>query len=216
MRAGVFIALALSVAPVTSGSAQDDAADVLKECDRAAAASTDKNLPAGVTGVAPERIDPITAVPACEAAARAKPDNPRIMFQLGRAYNAAKDYDSARKQYEKADQLGYASATHNLASLYMTGRGVPADDVRAAQLLKKAADAGIAISNDTLGQFYQNGRGGLPKDDREAARLYKLAADQGYALAQNNLGLFFENGRGGLPKDDREADAILQAGGRSG
>jgi TPR repeat protein len=53
------------------------------------------------------------------------------------------------------------------------------DDREAARLYKLAADQGNALAQISLGEFYENGRGGLPRDDREAARLFKLAADQG-------------------------------------
>ena len=65
-------------------------------CDQAAASPLDNNRPAGVAGVAPDKIDPKIAIPACDAALKASPDNYRMMFQLGRAYGAAKSYELAR------------------------------------------------------------------------------------------------------------------------
>jgi TPR repeat protein len=70
---------------------------------------------------------------------------------------------------------------------------------------RRAADQGNAAGRNSLGRFYQFGRGGLPQSDQEAAHLYKLAADQGNAFGQANLGFFYETGRGGLAKDDQEA-----------
>lgn len=181
-------------------------ADLITACDKAAASPSDKKLPPGIAGIDPEKIVAAAAIPACEAAAKAAPDNDRVLLELGRAYSAARDYDAARTQYEKAMRLGNPLAANNLGSLYAAGRGsVPKDDREAARLFKTAADQGVAAAQNNLASFYQNGRGGLPKDDVEAARLYKLAADQGNPAAQNALGTFYQNGRGGLPKDDSAA-----------
>jgi hypothetical protein len=80
-------------------------------CDQAAASPVDQDRPAGVLGVAADQIDPKIAIPACEAAAAAAPNDPRIAFQLARAYEAAKAYEPARVQYAKAaDQGGRARA----------------------------------------------------------------------------------------------------------
>ena len=187
------------------------AADLIAACDKAAASPSDKNLPSGISGIDPEKIHAAIAVPACEAAAKAAPDNPRIVFELGRAYSAAKNYDAARAQYEKAMRLGNPLAANNLGSLYAQGSGsLPKDDREAARLFKIAADQVLAAAQTNLASFYQNGRGGLPKDDVEAVRLHKLAADQGYAPSQNALGIFYQNGRGGLPHDDREAARLYK------
>lgn len=186
-------------------------ADLIAACDKAAASPQDKTVPAGIVAVAPEKIEAASAIPACEAAARAAPGNARVLFELGRAYRAGKNYDAARIRYEEAMRAGSALAASNLGSLYAEGLGsLPRDDREAARLFRIAADQGVAAAQSNLGSFYQNGRGGLPKDDVEAVRLYRLAAGQGYAAAQNALGNFFHNGRGGLPRDDVEAARLYK------
>jgi len=95
--------MALIICCPSSSRAEDDAPAIIAACDKAAASPFDKDRPVGVTGVALDKVDPKIAVPACEAALKAAPNNPRIMYQLGRAYNAGKAYDSARTQYAKAD-----------------------------------------------------------------------------------------------------------------
>ena len=122
--AAAFTALVLCY-PCQSWS-QDSTATLVAICDRAAASPLDQNRPTGVEGVAPDKIDPKIAIPACGAAAKAAPNDPRTAFQLGRAHFAAKDYESARAQYTKADEMGYAVATNNLAVMYLDGLGVPA------------------------------------------------------------------------------------------
>ncbi len=207
-----FLTTALLIGLGYSAFADDKtAADLIAACDRAAASPADKSLPAGIAGVAPDKVEAAIAIPACEAASKAEPGNARVVFELGRAYQAARNYDAARIKYENAMGLGSALAASSLGSLYAEGRGsLPRDDREAARLFKIAADQGVASAQSNLGSFYQNGRGGLPKEDVEAARLYKLAAGQGFAAAQNALGNFYHNGRGGLPKDDVEAARLYK------
>ena len=75
-------------------------------CDQAAASPLDHNRPPDVAGVAPDKIDPKIAIPARDAAAKAAPNDPRIAFQLARAYFAAKAYEVARVQYAKRRPTG--------------------------------------------------------------------------------------------------------------
>jgi TPR repeat protein/ABC-type uncharacterized transport system substrate-binding protein len=190
---------------------QDTTAALILACDQAAASPSDTNRPVSVAGVPSGRLDSQIAIAACEAAAAAAPDNPRIMFQLGRAHAAVKADDSARAYFSKASDLGYAAAQASLGDFYASGRGgLARNDDEALRLFKLAAEQGDPLGNNNLGFFYESGRGGLAKDDREAARLYKLAAGQGNANAQNGLGFFYANGRGGLPKDDREAARLYK------
>jgi hypothetical protein len=79
-------------------------------CYQAAASPFDKNRPAGVAGVTLDKIDLRIAIPACEAAAKASPNDPRIMPQLGRAYQAAKACEAATDRYCKAADQGFAPA----------------------------------------------------------------------------------------------------------
>ena len=180
--------------------------ELLTACDQAAAHPFDKTRPDGVPGVSLERIVPESAISACELAAEAAPNDARIAMQLGRAYQAAKNFDAARVQYLKAYENGSAQAAANLALHYLNGQGgLAKDDSEAVRLSEIAAGQGNAQGQNGLGYLFQAGRGGLPKDDFEAARLFKLSADQGYPPALNNLGRFYQTGRGGLPKDDHEA-----------
>ena len=196
---------------------QDTTAALVLTCDRAAASPTDKERPVGLAGVPSEKLDWQIAIAACEAAAAAAPDNPRIMFQLGRAHDAAKADESARAYFSKASDLGYAAARVSLGLFYAIGRGgLAKDDREALRLFKLAAEQGDPLGNNGLGFFYESGRGGLTKDDREAARLYQLAAEQGDAAGQNNLGRFYLYGRGGLPQSDQEAARLFRLAAEQG
>jgi TPR repeat protein len=188
---------------------QTASASLVLACDRVAASPSDANRPAGVEGV--ETVDPQTAVAACEAAVAVAPDDPRVWFELGRAHAAAKAYDSARQQFSRASDLGYAAARAILGGFYANGLGgLTKDDGEALRLFKLAAEQGDARGNNNLGFFYESARGGLPKNETEAARLYKFAADKGDSLGQYNLGRLYQNGRGGLRQSDREAGRLYK------
>jgi TPR repeat protein len=156
--------------------AEDTTGALVLACD-AAASPTDKERPVGLAGVQSEKLDWPIAIAACTAAAKTAPNNPRIMFQLGRAHEAAKADESARAHFSTASNLGYAAAQVSLALFYAAGRGgLAKDDREALRLFQLAAAQGDPLGNNGLGFFCESGRGGLAKDDREAARLYQLAA----------------------------------------
>jgi TPR repeat protein/ABC-type uncharacterized transport system substrate-binding protein len=189
---------------------QDTAASLVLACDLAAASPSDTQRPIGIAGVPRSKLDPQAAIAACEAAAAVAPNDPRIMFQLGRSHVATKAYESARVQISRASDLGYAVAQANLGVFYAAGLGgLAKDDREALRLFKLAASQGDPFGNNNLGFFYEIGRG-LPKDDAEAARFYKLAADNGEPWGQYNLGRFYQNGRGGLTRNDREAARLYR------
>ena len=196
---------------------QDTTAALVLACDRAAASPSDTNRPVGVAGVPSGRLDSQIAVAACEAAAAAAPDNPRITFQLGRAHAAAKADESARAHFSKASDLGYAAAQASLGDFLASGRGgLARNNDEALRLFKLAAEQGDPFGTNNLGFFYETGRGGLAKDDRVAARLYQLAADDGESWGQYNLGRFHQYGRGGLPQNDEEAARLYRLAAEQG
>jgi len=202
-----FIITALSFCPVLAQTQtrQGGAANAAADCDRLAASPYDNSRPAGVPGVQPDKIDAKAAIPACEAALKAAPNDHRMMFQLGRAYGADNNYDAAFKQYSAAHARGDINATVNLGALYVTGRGVTKDESESVRLMRMAADQGHPVGAYNLAGDYEAGRGGLTKDDIQALRLYRIAAAQGLPAGSNSVGLFYETGRGGLAKDDNQA-----------
>jgi TPR repeat protein len=192
-------ALAQGLAP------QGGAAGGVTDCDRLASSTYDRDRPDGVPGVLQDKIDAKAAIPACEAALKAAPNDPRIMFQLGRAYAAGNNFDGAFKQYSAAHAKGNVNATVNLGAFYLTGRGVAEDEAESVRLMRIAADQGHQVGAYNLGGDYEAGRGGLAKDDVQALRLYRIAASQGFPAANNAVGIYYESGRGGVAKDDNQA-----------
>jgi TPR repeat protein len=165
------------------------------ECDRLAASPGDLDRPQSIPGVVFEEIDTQQAIPACRAAVELHPGDPRLAYTLGRAFDAAGQYDEAVAYYHKAADAGYASATSNLGTMYQNGLGVAKDEQEAARLFHSAAAAGNTYAMNNLGLMYQEGRG-VAKDQAEAVRLYRKAADAGNAEAMSNLDVINENGRG--------------------
>jgi TPR repeat protein len=196
---------------------EDTTAALLLACDRAAASPSDTNRPIGVAGVPSETLNWQIAIPACDAAVAAAPDNPRIIFQLGRAHAAAKADESARGYFSKASDLGYAAAQASLGLFYATGRGeLTRNDDEALRLFRLAAEQGDGFGHNNLGFFHETGRGGLPKDDSEAALHYGLATDGGDSWGQYNLGRYYQTGRGGLTPNDRQAAHLYKLAAEQG
>jgi TPR repeat protein len=178
------------------------------ECDRLAA---DANNPDSVApAVDYETLEPAKAIPACEAAVRAYPNERRFGFQLGRAYHHAKKYDLAKQQFETLSNNGYPIATSYLAFLYTQGNGVEKDEGKALSLIRQAADSGDAIGALALGSAYEWGQYGVAKNEAEALRWYEKAAERGNVRAALVLGEKYSEGKLGLAKDDAEAARLFR------
>src|SRR5271167_4728636 len=120
--AAAFTALILLCYSCPSWS-QDSTASLIAICDQAAAPPPDQSQPTGGAGVALEKIDPTIAIPACEAASKAAPNDPRVAFLLGRAYLAAKAYESAHAHFKFAADQGDPGGQNGLGFLYSQGGG---------------------------------------------------------------------------------------------
>jgi TPR repeat protein len=174
-------------------AARPESAIVATDCDRYAASDFDKQSP--VVGIPFDKIDPKMAIPACLEAVSKDPDSARLNFELGRAYDADKQFGEAARFFLKAAAANFALAQLNLGSLYFNGQGVDKDYGAAAKWDRLAADQGLAPAQANLGLIYARGQG-APRDDAEAARFLRLAAAQGFAPAENALGDLYAKGQG--------------------
>jgi TPR repeat protein len=190
----------ISISDACSQSVSQQDAPVT-DCDTYAASDADPQRKAG--GVASDKLNPALAIPACQAAMRQYPNSGRLMFQLGRAYVIAKNYEAAAKQYRNAAELGHALAQNNLGGLYASGKGVPHDDVQAAAWVRKAAEQGYSPAQSNLGFMYADGQG-VARDEAQAAVWLRKAADQGLPRAQYKLGVMYEKGQG-VAQDNAQA-----------
>ena len=105
-----------------------------------------------------------------------------IYQQSGDAYTKAAMADENIEWLEMGVKQGNAEAALNLAGMAETGRGVPQDYKRAAELYQIAADAGIVQAQAALGKLYANGEG-VPQDNKKAIFWLTKAAEEGYVEA---------------------------------
>ena len=113
------------------------------------------------------------------------------------------DYTAAIAEWQGPAQSGDADAMFNLAQAYRLGRGLPQDLDRAADLYRRAAEAGHLQAADTYGlMLFQNG-------EREAAMPYvQAAARRGDPRSQYLLSIAQFNGDA-MPKNWVEAYALM-------
>jgi serine/threonine protein kinase len=150
-------------------------------CSELAAHPDDPQRPRGAPGVAFEAISEAAArdaVAACTAALRDRPDDRAARFNLGRAHHrlsrlrANAPGEAARlaaEAYAAAAARGYAAAMGNLGELlYWGGQGVPRDDAKAVEWLRKAAEAGFPDAYWTLALAHASGRGVDKADARKS------------------------------------------------
>ena len=135
------------------------------------------------------------AIDACKDAVNEYPKTPRFLFQLGRAYDANKQYHDAFKYYQQAAEYNYVAAQYHIGAMHFHGRSVSPDHVEAFKWVRKAAVQGHAVAQFSVGWSYHYGKG-VSEDDVEAVKWYRKAADQGHDLAQSNLGVMFQDGDG--------------------
>jgi TPR repeat protein len=188
----------LTAQPKVSQDAQEPP---VTDCDTLAAHESDPQRKAN--GIPFEKINPAVAIPACETAVKQFPDNNRLIFLLGRAYQKNSDFNPAITQYRTAADRGYAPAQTSLCVMYVYGRGIAKDERTAVTWCRRAAEQGFARAQYNLGIMYAKGLG-IAKDEGAAVTWYRRAAEQGFAPAQHSLGYRYANGQG-IAKDEGAA-----------
>ncbi len=136
-----------------------------------------------------------TIIAACKQAILLRPDDPRYVYQLAKAYDNNEDFAQAFIHYNQAAKQGYAPAQQNLGKLYRMGRGVAQSDIEAVKWFVKAAEQGNIHAQSDLGGMYYLGRG-VAQSDKKAYEWTLKSAEQGDSYAQFNIGLIYEMGRG--------------------
>ncbi|MBO4492671.1 MAG: protein kinase [Lentisphaeria bacterium] len=117
---------------------------------------------------------------------------------------AEKEYRAASEKLKIAAEKGNADAVFRLAQMDEEGKGrwFPSDSDALAGYQKIApAPHNHRDAQYKLGEFYENGRGGLDRDIRTALKWYKLAAAQRQRDALYRLGMACKNGEGNEPVD---------------
>jgi TPR repeat protein len=98
---------------------------------------------------------------------------------------------------------GDVMAQVRLGVIYLTGDGVPKDDVEAVKWLRMAANQDNPVAERYLAEMYFKGRG-VPADNEEAAKWLRMAAEQGDAQSQYNLAVLYSQGQG-VPRNLKES-----------
>ena len=113
--------------------------------------------------------------------------------------------------YEMAAEQGHPRAQWNLGELYAVGLpGVAQDPKQAALLCKRAAKAGFAPAQATMGTLMAKA-----KKHARAVEWWTLAAEQGDLEAMFNLAYAYRSGLG-VDKDAARAFALLMEAANSG
>lgn len=171
----------------------------INDCDLLAASDLDRDRPAGVPGLAFEKIIADDAVDACLKAVKENEFTPRYLFNLGRAYHKlATDPSfspeersaalrSARLAYEDANRRSYPIAIGHLAVLLEVGDGQRTYKQAAIDLLKRAAEQRQPHAMYLLGLHFRTGDG-VERDLERALELFRSAAEGGIVAAKVEAG----------------------------
>jgi hypothetical protein len=111
------------------------------DCDRLAAHPDDpeKVQP----GLERPQIDFTNAIPACQAAVKADPQNPRLNYQLARLFSYAGRGEEGKTYRERALMAGYPQSLFVFGWIRVTGwEGQPKEVCTGAELIRKSAQAG--------------------------------------------------------------------------
>jgi len=110
---------------------------------------------------------------------------------------AQRQDQEAFERVESAARSGDIDAVALLGWFYDSGRYVPQDRARAAQLYQRAVQDNPSVQW-RLGVMYDLGQG-VPENPQQALRLFRMAAQQNDANANASLAVMYANGRGVAP-----------------
>lgn len=125
------------------------------ECDRLAAHGRDPGSVA--PPVTSATMDKEAAIKACQAAVKADPENPRLNYQLGRAYGYSGRGDEAMPYRLKALEKDYPQSLFVIGYLYKIGRTIEQDTCKAVELWRKAAQYRRLAALVALPRHYMRG-----------------------------------------------------------
>lgn len=132
----------------------------------------------------------------CTRAVEQDPRDSMLYDMLGRAHDMDRNYEQARRWYQKAVDLGNSYAYSNMAWLAIYGNGEPQDMQKGMRMMERAANAGNSYAQASLGWIYRESYGGISKNHKVAFDWYLKAAAQGYANAQASVGYLYREALG--------------------
>jgi len=119
----------------------DDYSSEVTECDRLAAHPSDPN--AVTDGVSRTGMDIPAAIEVCSKAVAADPENPRLNYQLARAYGYSGMHEEAEPYREAALRAGYPQSLFVMGYILVTGwSGTEIDPCYGGELIRRSAAAG--------------------------------------------------------------------------
>ncbi|MGE8505676.1 MAG: tetratricopeptide repeat protein [Pseudomonas sp.] len=100
------------------------------------------------------------------------------------------DWVRVAQLYQQAVDKEHWKAMHNLAELYLRGKGVPKDTNKAIDLYQKMVDLNVPLGYYDMGVMVQRGVG-VVQSDKEAMLFLIKAADLGSPHAQTRIGYVY-------------------------
>ncbi len=150
---------------------------------------------------------PASAILQYERALELRPEYPVALHNLAklRFYGPEelRDFDVARKNFNKAAELGFAASLPVIGTMLRDAMGGDRDFEAAAAWFAVAAEQGNSFSQNALAECYENGWG-IDQDISKALLWYRSSAELGYVPAYRNLGRVFQKGIG-VTANDRKA-----------
>lgn len=117
-------------------------------------------------------------------------------FDLGMAAHNAERYDEAYSYFRKAAELGNPDGMDAVSEyLFKNLDGKGEDPEQGEYWLKKAADAGRAMSAHNLAYRYEQGIQ-VNVDELAAVHYYEIGIEGGVSMSANNLANMYIDGRG--------------------
>ncbi len=135
------------------------------------------------------------------------------MNALGLVYlegiGTTQDTKKAVLLLEKAGEMGYPDAYHNLGAVYKEGKcGIKQNYVKAFEAFMKGAEKGSDVCKYDAGFMLYKGLG-CRQDYEEAVRQFTAASNGGHKGATYMLGLCYRNGYG-VEQDEEEGMRLLK------
>jgi len=135
------------------------------------------------------------------------------MTKLGEAYcgkqSIPADLTKGKAWLERAADAGSLEARMFLGASYMSGSGLPKDDILASKYLLQVAQqpnvdrnsqGSQALAQYWVAAMYEHGRG-IEKSHEKAIQFLQMSARNGNYPAQFDLGSLYNDGSGGLTMD---------------
>ena len=148
---------------------------------------------------------------------RELPPSAEVDELLGESYYGAvpRDLAQAERLLTRAAAAGRPRAHYLCGRMAARGQGRPQDQVAARRHFEAAAEAGVAAAMTRLGNYHDDGSGGLREDVEAAARWYRRAAEAGDLPGMAAWGTALREGFG-VPADRAGGAAWLRRAARAG